>query len=186
MTAAAASELFDSEYHAELLRNLPQITREANIPERVVYTPMQEHCGAQAVDFMRHLKQHSENGMYGLVFHGLQHGVPIQEKMMLMAGAALRNYVHAKVQTLQDVLQDVKAGNFPTATLLLIPNFSIAKDEGGHVADWDLSNLVALLIKRQLEGKQTVVYVNNFQDLEADYGSVVSNHIRENFKKVAA
>ena len=87
--------------------------------------------------------------------------------------------------TVQEALALSKAQDMPDPTVLLIPNFFIAKDEGGQIAIWEISTLLGLLISRLAKGKVTVLYVQNLKQLELEYGKPFVAHIKQYFELIA-
>ena len=106
--------------------------------------------------------------------------------MMGVAGACLRNFVEAKVMTIQELLSDLKAGDPPDVTVLLVPNFFIEKSEGGKIADWHIAELLGVLYARVAKGQQTFLYVSNFDSLRKTYGEPIALHLQNNLRAIAA
>jgi len=179
--------LADPVYHERLIADIQGAVRQAGIPEAFVWTALPKYCGKTEVAYVTQLYEHMnrEDPVYGLVYVGKVDGEPINDRMMAIAGACLRNYINAKVMTLQDVLSAMKNNEMPSPTVLLIPNFFLSKKSGGHIADWEISSLISLLYKRQQEQKQTVLYVGDWDGLGSEYGPVFVEHLSGNkFVKV--
>lgn len=118
----------------------------------------------------------------GVVYVGLENSkVPIEDRMLAMTGAFLRNYVNAKFMVVQDVLLQLKKGEMPECTVLLIPNFCLSKGDGGHIASWEVSSLLGLLYSRLGKGLKTVLYVSSMESLVAQYGKPFKSHIDSHY-----
>lgn len=183
---ALESGLMDSDYHERLIADIQGVVKQAGIPEPYVWTPMSQYCGETEVDFVINLSTHVDSikPVFGLVYIGKIEGSPVNDRMMSIAGACLRNYINAKVMVVGDVISALREGQMPSPTVLLIPNFFMGKDGSGKVAEWETPLLLDMLYKRQQEGKQTVLYVSDLEALEAEYGHAFTDHIDGKFVPV--
>ena len=100
---------------------------------------------------------------------------------MRMAAACLRNYISAKVMTVQEVISALKVDEIPSATVLFIPNFHFGQSNAGKVPQWQISLLLGILYQRQKEGLQTVTYVSDMDAMAQEYGPSIATHIADNF-----
>lgn len=173
MSAKVMQAQFDEHYHAPLLRAVESVVRDANIPEVALYQSMVGVCSEEEIEFMRGMRRHARGGIYGMVLEGRAAVSPL-DRFSLMAGACLRNYIAARVMTVQDVLEALENGNMPDPTVLLIPNFYVT---GSKLMDWQVSKLLGLLYSRQSAARQTVVYVSNLAAMTKAYGSAVQQHL---------
>ena len=187
MESAIESGIADPVYHERLMADIHGVAKTANIPESYVWTSIHKYCGQAEVNYVSEIKRHtdSEIPIFGMVYKGRIEGAPINDRMMSIAGMCLRNYINAKVMTLQEVLASLKSGDMPSPTVLLIPNFYLGSKSGGHIADWEVSSLIGLLYKRQQEEQQTIVYVGDWDGMKLDYGQVFADHLGfEKFAKI--
>jgi hypothetical protein len=188
---AISEKLIDEEYHSQLLLDVAGYTRMAGIPERFVWSSLTEYCTNEAeVRYVIGLKQSlnkKDTEIIGMVYLGTPEGASVHDRMMSIAGACLRNYLNAKVMTVQDVISALKSESMPTnVSVLLIPNFFIGKDQGGHIANWEISSLLGMLYKREQEGRHTVLYVSDQEELLAQYGDSFAQHIAKKFVQINA
>jgi hypothetical protein len=179
LKTALETGIADPVYHERLMSDIHGVAKTANIPESYVWTSIHKYCEAAEVKYVSEIKRHmdSEDPVFGMVYRGKIEGSPINDRMMSIAGMCLRNYINAKVMTLQEVLASIKNSDMPSPTVLLIPNFYLSKGSGGHIADWEVSSLIGLLYKRQQEEQQTVVYVGDWDGMKLDYGQVFADHL---------
>jgi len=177
--AAIDNGLIDEREHDQLLADINGVIRQAGIPVEYVWTSIKEFCADDEVDYVASIKK--DDSALGMMYIGTFEGRPVNERMMSIAGACLRNYINAKVMTVQDVLSALKTDSMPSPTVLLIPNFCMGKKSGGHLAEWEKSNLLGLLYKRQQEDKKTVLYLSSMEDMEADYGKPFVDHVKGKF-----
>lgn len=187
--AAYESGLLDKDYHERLLADIRSVLQQTGIPESYVWTSMRKHCGDIEFKYVTNIKLHStqKEPVYGMVYLGKVHEAPVNDRMMSIAGACIRSYINAKVMTLQEVLDALKATTMPSPTVLMIPNFFLSSSGGGRIAAWEVSSLIGLLYKRQQEEKQTVLYVGDWDGMKAEYGQVFADHIGGNkFVKITS
>lgn len=176
------SSVLDEKVHARLLQNLDAFAAEANIPAGMIYHPLAETCGHDEIDYVRKYEFLAKNDVYGLVYTGSV--AQVHTRQMAMAAAYLRNFIDARVSTVQDLLVSVKDPRAHQPTVLLVPNFFVCKGHGGKLADWDIPDLLGVLYNRHAAGLQTVVYVESMTALSNEYGAVFTNHINEYFRVI--
>ena len=179
--------LINEVFHAALLRDVDAVVRSANIPPEMLYRSMVGLCSEAEIDYVKELRRQASRGIYGLVLHGPKPSSSPLERFSALAAACLRNYIAARVMTLQDVLEALSEGDMPSPTVLCIPNFLSGLKDGGKVASWDVPELLGLLYSRQSAGLQTVVYVQELDLLGKAYGAGCDQHLRsEHFVKADA
>ena len=181
-TAAYDSGLIEPGYHERLIADMQGVVQQAGVDESYVWTPMSKYCGSVEVAYVINIKLQTQQDdpVFGMVYVGEVEDAPINDKMMSIAGACLRSYINAKVMTLQAVIDAMKATNMSSPTVLLIPNFFLNRSGGGRIAEWEVSSLIGLLYQRQQEGKQTVLYVGDWDGMKAEYGQVFADHLGGN------
>ena len=146
---AIESGLIDTFTHEMLLADIQGVLRQANIPEKFVWTSIHEYCEADEIDYVATLNDKNAEAI-GMVYVGNITGASVNDRMMAIAGTCLRNYINAKVMTVQDVILSLKTDSMPSnVSVLLIPNFFIGKKEGGHIADWEISSLYTNLTQEK-------------------------------------
>lgn len=183
---AYATGVLIPEVHSRLAQNLEHFARRANIYESHVLNKMSKFsCSLPEISYVKSVRRQYESGLYGLMYSGKENS-PVLTRMMAVAGACLRNFVDAKVVTLQELLADLKDGNPPDVSVLLIPNFFIAKENGGKIAEWHIAELLGLLYARMARKQQTFVYVSDFQALVKTYGEPMGLHLAQHFLEIAA
>lgn len=179
---AIDNKLIDEAAHAQLLADIEGYTRTAGIPEHFVWTSIHQYCEKEEIDYVLSIKKslHDKDGEHiGMVYVGDVGGSPVNERMMSIAGVCLRNYINAKVMTVQKVLDSIKTGIMPTnVSVLLIPNFY---DKDAQIAKWQIPELLGMLYDRQQEGKHTILHVSDLKELKAEYGSAFKNHLSGKF-----
>jgi len=186
LQSAIAAGLIDPERHSALLRNAARFAREANIPLTMLYTSMVKLCSEVESKFMDGLMTHAASGVSGLVLYGPQTKVSVTDRFAVMAAVCLRNYLSARVMFLQDVFDSLRADDMPQPTLLLIPDFYQSGKAALDILPWQASKVANMLYMRHASNLQTVLYVQDWDELEGSYGTVCFQHIEQHFIKGAA
>ena len=182
---ALTKRTLDRKVHRRLINDIESVSKAANIPVPMVWSSMHDHCESPEIEYVKHLRVRSAEGYAGLVFLGAEPKKEMGRRMQAIAAACLRNYINAKVMTLQDVLDAIKTSSMPRPTVLLIPNFFVGENDGGKIADWQLSGLLSMVYSRQAEGLQTFLYVKSLNELKHAYGAPFEQNIRSTFVLVS-
>lgn len=169
--------ILNKEYHDRLLADLDGFAQKAGIPPAYIWSRLSEFCSVKEAEWVKRMRLGKD---HGLAYVG-KFNTPVEDKMMAIAGACLRNYIAAKVMPVQEVLNRVKDDNMPYPTVLLIPNFCLDKDDGGSIAQWQSSSLLGLLYSRLAKNLKTVVYIGSEAALEKNYGEAFLKHIKAHY-----
>jgi len=174
------SEVLDPDKHTRLAGEIKTIACAAGIPDVMIYTSARDFCKDSDIEWAKnynHLDM-SENG--GLVY--TKGCTDVGVRMFALAGAFIRNFISPVVMTVQEVISVYKANNEVSDSVLLIPNFYLSKSSGGDIPTWQSSMLLGMLLARYAEGKKTILYIENMKAMEADYGTMFSDHVKTHFK----
>lgn len=174
---AFSSGILDKNYHAGLLADLDRLSAKAGIPPFFVWSRLSDYCSAKDIEWVRRMREVSD---HGLIFSGTNFSIPVADKMMAIAGACLRNHINARVMTVQDVVAYLKADKAITASVVLVPNFSMAKGEAG-IAHWQAASLLGWLYSRLVGDMKTILYVGSFPVLEEAYGEAMARHLKAHY-----
>lgn len=162
----------------QLVMGLDKFSRTAGILPKYVYRSMFDFVGDAEVNWMRDYRSHIRNGIHGCCLVGQSE--PLKQ-VSAMVGCAIRNYIDAKVMTLQEVLDARKVGDPIGFELVAVPNFFVSKAEGGDVPSWQSSQLLSWLYERYASGHMTILYVSNLNGLATGYGSAFKTFILDNY-----
>ncbi len=184
VATAYAENILDESVHSRLVKDLERISSMANIPPQMILTSMTNHCSPGEVEWVRHIKNREDDKL-GLAYVGAKGKMPVESRMMAMGGALLRNFIDARIFTVQDIISRLDQGNMPDPTVLMIPNFFISKEQGGHISSWHVSSLLGLLITRLSNKRVTCLYVDDLKRLEAEYGKSFVSHLKQYFTLIA-
>lgn len=175
---ALDSGLLNPSYHERLLADAHQIVELAGVPLRALWAPLSKYCTQEEVSWVRVLRRPTD---LGLVLLGKGHDVSVEDKMMAITGACLRNYTDARLMPLQEVMRLCKAGEMPAPTVLLIPNFCLDKLDGGDIASWDTQHLLGMLLHRGARGLKTILGISSWAAMEKQYGSSFRSHVETKY-----
>lgn len=180
---AFSTEVLDKELHEPLIKDIQAVARSANIPQSMLWTSMGEHCSLGEIEYVKNLRNWADQGKYGLAYIGRppKGDKSVPTRMHLVAAACVRNYINAKVISLQSVIAHLRKDSLPSPTVLLIPDFCVGHSEGGKVPEWIIHGLLSMLYDRQSAGLQTFLYVKSSEDLKNGLGSAFVDHIIDNF-----
>jgi hypothetical protein len=171
--------ILQPETHYRLAVDIPRFAQRARILPKFIYTSMVSICGQDEVAWFKSMNTHVDSGIAGLMFTGL---IPhVEDRMQAIAGACIRNFIDARVYTLQEVIEDQKEGSVPDCKVLLIPNFYLNTESGSKIAAWQSTSLLGLLYTRYQRGCQTVIYVENMTSMAKSYGGAFKAHFDEHY-----
>lgn len=174
---AYESGVLRPDVHDRLVADLDRICRTAGVPKYLVWTALATNCNEVEVDYVTRYRQHTQQGNHigGLCYVGM--GSPLV-RMQAVAAALLRNFIDARVMTLQEAIEQANKGQL-TASCLLIPNFH--GGDGGKLPAWQLQLLNSLIIERFTAGLQTCLCVSDMGKMSSDYGNLLASHIKTQF-----
>jgi len=163
--------VIDEGYHAQLLAAIDEVALHAGVPKAMFFRSATEFCSPGEIAWLAGYRTHQENNSGGLCIHGK--GDRISTRFSAMAAALIRNYIHARVVSLTDFLDEEDAMD---GSVLFIPNFYMVA-VGKPLTSWQIQLVFDHLTKRFLAGKMTVVFVENLQALEKQYGSLIHDFV---------
>jgi len=175
---AYTDNVLDEKVHGRLVQDIDRIASVANIPTNMILRSMSEFCSKSEIEWVKQIRTRSDDDKLNLAYVGEDSKTPIESRMMSVAGACLRNFIDARIFTVQEVIALMAEHRMSDPSVLLIPNFFISKNQGGHISSWHISTLLGLLISRLAAKKVTVLYIDNLKMLELEYGKPFSQHIK--------
>lgn len=173
--------ILKKDFHARLLADLKRFAAQAGIPPEYVWSRLSQYCTGADLTWVRKMREGKD---HGLIYVGTNFAQPIEDKMMAIAGACLRNYIDARVMTVQDVLNRLKNDTMPAPTLVLVPNFCMSKDDAQGVAPWEAGALLGWLYSRLARNLKTVLYVGSMEALQIAYGDSMHKHLLAHYSRI--
>ena len=187
MTDPFASGVLKQDVHSRLVADLPAVAKDASIMPEWIWKPLAKSVGQTEYSYVVKFRQHRANRAGGLCYVGRNPSQTIDDRMSAITGALVRNFIRAKVMTLEQVLAHFDDHGAPPHSCIAIPNFFIEKGlGGGKLADWKIGQLMDLLTQRRIAGLQTVVYVSDLDCLANEYGVGFANLIKQHYIVVKA
>lgn len=165
--------VLDSTIHARLIEDIDHVSELAGIPKRFIHESMAQYCPEEQVKWVSQFRQQQGSGYYGLCISGM--ASPAQQ-MMSITGAFVRNFVDARLISLQSLLEALKNGDPPNATVLLVPSFHRT-----GLTSYQINALWSFLEDRMLADLQTVVQVQSIAQIGSEYGKHFRAHLENHF-----
>jgi hypothetical protein len=184
---AYATEVLDPVVHDRLVADLDHYAHQAGIQPHYIWTPLANTCNAMEVAWIRSFLSEEKDG---LILSGPNPDPSIESQLSAMAGALVRNFINARVMTLNQFLDATGSGNTPDQTCLFIPNFFVEKGtagagvSGSSLPAWRLNLLLDGLTSRALDGNKTVIYVSDPKQMRMEYGAALHHLLANTFKTV--
>lgn len=169
--------------HWRIVQNIAMYAEQAGVPEYFIYHSALDVLGKKEQKYLADFTKLTDIGISGGYYEGWGSNTNCIDKMYSMIGVMLRNYKDAKFITLQDLIFAIKNNNEPKSRLVCIPNFALSKEEGGNVASWELSHVLSWILNHHSRGKQVVIYVEELDFIDQQYGGVLRTHIDNHFRK---
>lgn len=176
------ASILNKEYHARLIEDIDHYASVANVPVHMIHEPMAKYCSPEEVAWFKGILLQREKGVAGLCLTGIDIKRPVETRMMAMACALLRNYVDARVVTMTTLLEEHKGGEVESPTVLFIPNFYVEYAGGKPNTNWQVNILQDILMRRLVEQKTTVIYVQSIEGIKKNFGESIGVFIEAHWK----
>ncbi len=161
--------VLDRKVHQRLAADLDAFAARAGIPPEAICKSLSEYVGEAEEAWVREVLKHRKNPS-GLAYVGNWRDV--HQRMHGMCGAFVRNFVNARVLTVERFIEER-----PATTVVLIPNF-----HPGRLPGWKVAQLTDAFLERA-GTKSTVIAVGSMEALREDYGPAVHD-VLSNFLQV--
>lgn len=167
-------------YHARLLADADHVCQTAQIPKGMLQRSAKEYVTGPELEWIQNFPVH-QRASRGLILVG-HHTPPPDIKMMALTAALLRNYVDARIVTVNTLISahNDKDAEIPDPTVMMIPNLFI-RQGGKGLPSWQIQIVYDTLLARFTAGKPTVAYVENMDALGKEYGSLMIQHLTTNY-----
>lgn len=175
--------VLDKQVHARLIQDMEHVCQTAGLARKYVENSMMGNAEPEEIDWFKNYRVYRQE-YSGLLFVGKQ--PKIEDRIYYLCGAFLRNFVDARVMTLQAVLpqKDDEATNAFDPTVLLVPNLHVKTHGGKPLTSWQAQALYDLVLSRMSAGKQTVFFVEDMEQLGKDYGLLFQEHLFNHYKRI--
>lgn len=175
--------ILDEVYHAKLIEDIDYYAGIAGVRVSMIHEPMAKYCSPAECEWIKKIMLHREAGKAGLCLTGIDTKHPAEDRMMAMCAALLRNYVDARVVTMRMLLEATEKGKeLPDPTVLLIPNFYVDFKGGKPSTNWQVQTLQDVLMRRMVDKKLTLIYVQSFSGLKECFGEGIAAFIEAHWQ----
>jgi hypothetical protein len=172
----------DKSHHDRLLAGLDWYTEKAGISPAHVFAPLKPTCDDLEIEWLKEFKSAFLHAyVRGFVFHG-EFQPSVMDRMQLLAGWLLRNYVNGRVMLMREVMACLKGGEMPKATVLLVPDFYVGAREARLIPDWQVGGLHGMLLDRQAKRGITMLGVSDMVGMEKAYGHAVASYLAKHYQ----
>jgi hypothetical protein len=169
--------VLSEKHHSRIIADKDNLCRIANIPVSWLDRTARSVCADGELDWLVRYPFYKRQGK-GLLLTG-KHTPPPETKMMAMVAALVRNYIDARLATIHDVIETVGKGT-DEASVLFIPNlFQRQGPKGIH--PYKMQMVYDLLLSRVVNGKVSVLYVEDLAKFGAEFGTVFQQHLEANY-----
>lgn len=175
-----ASGVLKEAVHGRLVQDIANYARDAAIQPHWIWqalSPVQ--FTSEEISFIRRFRFHAGEGCSGLVYTGNHPELDPEDRMSAIAGALLRNFVRARVATVNEVVADAERNEVPDVSALLIPNF-FAK--GQEKPKWKVGTMLDVLLTRRQMGLQTILHVSDMHGMSVLYGDAMKRHLEKHYR----
>lgn len=175
MKEVTIKKVIDPIRHARLLAGIDGFAETAGIPAHFIHRSTREHLTDKEINWLREYPTHVKDGE-GLLLTGIHDPDPAT-KMQSMTAAFLRNFIDARLMSVNTVLEILEGGKQPEGEVLLIPNLH-QTTYGKTFPAFKVQALYDLLLARLAAGKISVIYVQDLEKLEEEFGVLFAGHLK--------
>jgi hypothetical protein len=172
-----STAVLDEVVHHRLIQELEHIAAMARIPASMIKTTSVPYLTPERQEWLLNFHTLRANGTASAYMLGKQ-DKSVDRVMMAMAAVLIRNFVDARVYSLASLIE--ADADMVSPTVLFVPNFQNSF-HGKPLASWQVQKLYSILLDRFVQNKVSVVYVDDFQVLEKDYGTSLREHVEQNY-----
>ena len=176
MNIAVKESILDPIIHERLLLDLGGFADTANIPQSFVHTSMSKYCTHIDMNYVRNFPQYRADNAAGLLLTGADS----ENRCMAITGALVRNFIDARLVTLNQLIDGAKDQSLVDPTVMVIPNLFVQTD-GKALTSWQIQSIYDVLLSRYTRNRPTVVYVQDLDALGIAYGVLIHTHLKEHF-----
>lgn len=174
MDVLTAEGVIKEDKHGRLIPDIEHYARGAGIHPQFIYRKAANWCSESELDWLRGLPT-MEHTMMGGYYTGYPAGTSIDVRMMAMAGALVRNFIPAKVVTVDEVLEGVKGD------VWFLPDFFL---EGAALPGWKAQELLQRLHKHFAAMNRAVLYVESMSKMKGAYGAAIHRFVEQHFEQI--
>lgn len=183
----AKIDLSDPKY-GRLLADAERICQQAGIPRWRLEQSAVGVLNEQELDWLKNFRTHAQLGR-GYVLVGQTTTIGPEARFGSLTAALLRNFIDARSVPFSAVLSALTGesdSEVQDPTVLCIPNFYLAHSGGKQFPAWRIQAAHDYFINRYNQARVTVLYVEDWGQMQAEYGMPIARHIAEHFIRIEA
>lgn len=165
--------------HYTLVEELPRFAIDAGIPEHYVTTSLSQYCSPNLVDWTLNIPTWRSSNSGGLTIVSSQNMIP---QLSAVVGCCLRNFITAKLITVQTLAELLKEGNKPTPSVLAISNLGQSGTGHSGLPAWQVATVGGFLQERLSKSYLTLVVVESKHIVAAQYGVHIESLLFDNYE----
>lgn len=167
--------------HDRLLQDIDHIASMSNVPVSMIKMSCSDYLGKGVKSWLISYRKLKAIDMASAYMLGPLKASP-EKLMMAMAAVLIRNFIDARVYSLQGFL-DLEGSAARQATAVFIPNFQNSY-HGKPLASHQVQTLYSILLDRMTEDKVTVLYLDSIDQMRDQYGTSISEFITKNYTQL--
>lgn len=167
--------VLDDEKYNRLKQAMSDIVLQSHVPQKFIETSAVGSIDKADMDYLLSFSDLRKEGKLGgyLKFGGIQN-----IKFNYMAGALIRNFIDARVLTIEQAL-DLGDSN---PTVLFLTDFCIASEDSKPLPSWKTQQIYDLILHRFDGKRQTILSATSQGSILKNYGIHLKDFLIENYK----
>lgn len=161
--------------HARLFADIALYARLAGIRKEWIWEPLGDRVGENERKWVSHFKGHADRGTCGILWLG----APPAQQMPAVVGALTRNFIDARLRTVEELVEDGTGA--AGATALFISDFCLSDSP---LTPSTRQAVTSILLRRATASQQTGLYAVSLLSIQKAYGDAVAALIEESYLKV--
>jgi hypothetical protein len=181
-------KLLQQERHGRFVLNLDTYAQTAGVPADYIDMSMAElGCSKAEIEWAKNYPSlHQSKNRGGLILVG--HFQPSPEiRLMAMGAAFLRNFLDARVVSLDTLVKLIGDDDEFNPRILILPTFYRKSVTGGAgLTNWQLQQIYGFLVERFSTRRATIMHVDDELSLKDDYGASFHSFLWGNWSIIKA
>jgi hypothetical protein len=170
------TSMLDAVEHKRIISDMEHVLTTANLPEKYLHESMIPHCHSTEVNWVRNFRAFRKTHA-GLIIIG---GDDPETRCHAICGALIRNFIDARIITLNTVIENMDTGDIPNPTVLIMPNLFVEM-HGKGLTSWQTQGMYDVFLARYSSRRPSIMYVQSMEKLEKAYGSVFAGHLNTHY-----
>lgn len=174
-----ASVVLDKERHTQVVLNLEEYARDANIDPKWIGMSAKDYLPAKVVPWVVKFREIGKS----LIVENKSAQDSMQDMCCAIAGVMIRNFISTRVMTVTKFIGATEAGSETKYSCLLMPSFH-SVSTNGTISSWNVGYVVDGIMSRQSAGKHSLLVCDDVLAMYTAYGPAFRKMVEEDFLKV--